>query len=96
MYYETPGDELDFFIFNGREVTYDRMKKGGFFLIRVIGGRSRNAGNNTTYGTNGIASLFEFLEGPNEFGNVVFQDETGKKLILKEFIIFDGDVKFYT
>jgi hypothetical protein len=96
MMYATPGDELDFFIFNGQQVAYDHVKKGGFYLISVIGGNGRNAGNSTTYGKNGIASLFKFCHGPNEFGNCLFQDEQGDGVLLKEFMILNGNVKFYS
>jgi len=95
VFYDTPGDELDFYIFNGNAIPYEKVKKEGSYLIRVVGARFRNAGNTTTYGLNGIASLFKFLSGPNEFGNVVFEDETGIKILFKETSIFDGYVSFY-
>jgi hypothetical protein len=95
LFYDTPGDELDFFIFNGSSVPYEKVKRGGKYLIRVIGGRAHNIGNSTTYGSNGIASLFKFSSGPNEFGNVIFEDEVGIRLVLKEFPILDGSVLFY-
>jgi len=87
MFYETPGDQLDSFIFDGDEVPIDEVKKGGFFLIRLKGERYCNIGNTTTYGKEGIASLFEFVSGPNEFGNLLFQDRDGCKLLIKEFTI---------
>lgn len=85
MFYLTPGDEVPF-EFRSKQVPYDKVMASGRYLIRI---------NNCTYSIDGKPGLFKFSKPVNEFGNVEFVDEEGRRVLLREFMILDGDVSFY-